>query len=741
VDGDDEIALLAKAVGDAVHRTTAASERATHEHRRFTALFQRSLDAVLMIEDGRVVEANRAAHDLLGTGLTGRQYVDLLPAPSGSRAAIRSHASPTSPARELALAGVDGQLIPVEIREIVMAIDGRDCLAVLIKDLREVRAAEREQRLLASVIDSTSDLVLILDVRGRPHSANGALRLALGRDPAEDWAADLMPPEQRERFRLVLEGARSNPWRGEAILAGIGPLPVSAVAFPIHDHQGEATHLALVMRDMRAEVEREAALHAAREEAEAAAKAKASFLAVMSHELRTPLNGVIGMASLLDRTPMSTTQADYVRTISVCAEGLLAQINDVLDLTRLESDGVVLEHLPIDVRTLAEDVLGICAPRAAEKGLELILDAPALPTVEGDPSRLRQALVNLVGNAVKFTPTGHVLLRIRHEPGRLQLAVEDTGIGMAPEVLKRLFTPFVQADESMTRRFGGTGLGLAISRRLVRLMGGDIAVHSATGSGSCFTISLPMSGGGVTPPANLRGLRVLVIDHRPAVAAAQAGLLTSCGAVVRRADRSTAPMPGEILLAAGDHPGTRALLAEVGGVGTVPLGYAEQLPPNIRLLHRPVRLMALQNALTTATPVPTPATATPASTGRPVVLVVEDNETNRLMVRAMLELTNCDVVDADNGLQALERLRTQRFDVVLMDGQMPILDGFEAVRQWRDIEKAEGRPRTPVVALTAMAMAGDDARCTAAGMDDYLTKPFTVDRLTAVIRRWVGHGA
>ena len=737
VDGSDEVTILAQTVVATLARATRAAAEATLEQRRFAALFQRSGDGILIIERGQVVEANRSAMVLFGPQIIGQSYDDILPVPSGRQTVIRSHGSPTAPSRDLVLRGAQGHPLPAEIREAAIDIDGRDCLAVLIRDLREQQAAEREIRLLASVIDSTSDLVLILTADGQPHVANAALRRIQTQESTGSWGQDLFASAHQEAMTGHLRTSLQEPWRGDALL--VGNLPVSAVAFPIHDNLGKATHLALVMRDISREREREAAITRAREEAEQAAEAKANFLAVMSHELRTPLNGVIGMTSLLARTVMNPVQTDYVRTIADCADGLLHQINDVLDLSRLDAQAINFERIAVDVRAIVEEALAICTPKAAEKNLELGFIGGRLVPREGDPNRIRQILVNLIGNAVKFTTSGHIAVRATDMvDGHLRLSVEDTGIGILPEIQAHLFTPFVQADSSMTRQFGGTGLGLAISRRLARQMHGDITVSSLVGRGSTFTLTLPlMVTGAPAVPADLRHRTFRLWEAHPLATEVLQDLLGACGATVRTSDLTTEDLSGEITLIAVEHLISTKFPGRVRMIAVAPLGFHGEVPAGIPVIHRPVRLATLQDALvagdTAALPAPSPEDPHALH-----ILVVDDNATNRSMVQAMLELNGAVVTEAADGQQALTLLARHRYDLVLMDGQMPVLDGFEAVRRWRAVESRESRPRTAIVALTALALSGDDARCRMAGMDDYLTKPFTVSRLADMVRKWTG---
>jgi CheY-like chemotaxis protein len=375
----------------------------------------------------------------------------------------------------------------------------------------------------------------------------------------------------------------------------------------------------------------------------------------MSHEIRTPMNGVLGMAELLARSELNAKQKMFTDIIVKSGNALLTIINDILDFSKIEAGKMTLEQVDVDVRELVEEVTGLLAGQARDKGLKLGFEIdPAVPSaVTGDPVRIRQVLINLVGNAVKFTERGEVAISVqrmdaateaaRGHDCRLSFSVRDTGIGLSPEACEKLFQPFTQADGSTTRRFGGTGLGLAISRRLVGMMGGEIGIESTLELGSRFWFELRLE------------------------------------------------------LAAQAH-------------GAAP----ETAPPDSGE-HR--------------TPLP----------GR--VLLVEDNGVNQEIGMAMLQAMGCEVDLAADGREAIEATRSKAYDLVLMDCQMPDVDGFEATRAIRAREReqsgSKAARRLPIVALTANAMSGDREQCTAAGMDDYLSKPFTQAQLRAVIQTWV----
>ena len=382
----------------------------------------------------------------------------------------------------------------------------------------------------------------------------------------------------------------------------------------------------------------------ARDAAEAASRAKDEFLANMSHEIRTPMNGILGTLQLLQETEMKPSQQEFVRIAHTSAEGLLGILNDILDFSKIEARKLVLESIPVALRTMVEELTHLLARPAAEKGIVLSAEIdPALPALLlGDPTRIRQVISNLLTNAIKFTEGGRVTVRVvcaanYGSRAALRIEVTDTGIGIAKEKQAALFQSFTQADGSTTRKYGGTGLGLAIVRQLVLLMGGELGVESSPGHGATFWCALELP----------------VAEGMPQ-AAAQTG---------------------------------------------------QEAPPEVGLSGR--------------------------------VLLVEDNKVNQMVAMKMLTGLGFEVAVAENGELALQALGQQRFAVVLMDCQMPVLDGYAATMAWREIEKREGRARTPIIAMTAHAMEGDRDKCLAAGMDDYLAKPVQKEALAAKLRQWL----
>ncbi len=607
-----------------------------------------------------------------------------------------------------------------------------------------------------------------------------------------------MPDFWREMQRVVNE---TGVWRGEVCnRAKDGRLYwTDTTVLGVRGKHGEIETRIRLCTDITARKQAELALSESvvqltveRDLARDAERVKAEFLATMSHEIRTPLNAVIGFSNLLSDTSLTEEQAEFVRTVRTSAESLLCVINDILDFSKIEADKLTIEQVPFDLVTVAEDVAELLSTQADIKSLDLVIeceaDAPTL--LVGDPVRVRQVLINLAGNAVKFTSAGYVRIAIRSTRDPASglavplVEISDTGIGIPPEKLSSLFQRFSQVDASTTRKFGGTGLGLAISRRLVEMMGGETGVRSQPGHGSVFWFTLGSSKLDVAAhepvPEALLSTTALVITASDAIGGTLSNWLSERG--LRCVRSETIDQTIEALESA-KQSGTvvRTLIID----RLLPDGTAEQLaqraaplladqphalivlvrpsehaeiPPGVfdALVLKPLaRRTSLQKALLQAVrandpsavvePKPGSALSTSRATPQPDsaivrhVLVAEDNLINQRLAAHLLRKFGCELVFASNGLEVVEAARRTRFDLILMDCQMPEMDGFEATAE---IRRCETRgDRVPIVALTANAMQGDRERCLAAGMDDYLTKPIRPEELRAMLERWATAGA
>jgi PAS domain S-box-containing protein len=652
-------------------------------------------------------------------------------------------------------------------------------------DITESKMAEEKIARQKLLLDATSRMAR---VGGWEHDlANGHLywsdmvfhihELPVSDIPPVDRAWDLYPPGTREAVDAASAAAIENglPFEFELpFVAADGRHRWVHTMCQPQMKDGRCIRLIGAMQDITAVREAAENLTLAKEAAEAASVAKAEFLANMSHEIRTPLNGLIGMTGLLLESELQSEQREYAEIARSSGEALLALVNNVLDLSKIDSGHLELECIDFDLRGAIDEAIDAVTLNASEKRIELLVDIDlnCPVTVRGDSMRLRQILLNLLSNAIKFTVRGDVTLSVAPAPappGRLALdfEVKDQGIGLTAAQIGKLFVPFTQADASTTRRYGGTGLGLSICRRLVEAMGGHIGVESQPGVGSSFKFRVVLEPGAKAasgPPRRFATpLHALIVDDHPVSRRILSNQLGSWGVKVTTAATALDGLNRWQALSAGgeapqvaildqqlpDHDGTwlaqqiraldatgrchlvllSSLTSQLNGPGSAPFIRAISKPVKSEVLYR-----TLEEALGGARERP-PETDHDTLTTRGLrILLVDDNVVNQKLGQKLLTRMGCEVTQAVNGLEALDALRQQVFDAVLMDCQMPLMDGYEATRILRQPESGMLDPEVPVIALTAHALSGDRDRCLAAGMNDHIAKPIDPKRLLEVLQ-------
>lgn len=653
-----------------------------------------------------------------------------------------------------------------------------------------IDALHHKEEQIRAVMDNLLDCILTIDVKGIVRSANPALAHVLGYAPEEvigRHISMLMPEPHRSGHDGYLEHYLRT---GKARVIGIGceveglhkdgrliPLELTVNEYTVCDE-----HLFIgTLRDIRERKRFVAELTQARADAEQASRAKSAFLATMSHEIRTPMNGVIGMVEVLTRSRLTEHQAELVRTIRESASALLGIIDDILDFSKIEAGRLEIEQAPLSVADLVEGIGNSLLPVAARKGVDLSLFiTPDLPEqVLADDVRLRQVLYNLIGNAIKFSAgrpdqRGQVSIRIdvaQATPLRVAVTITDNGIGMAPETLDHLFTPFTQAEVSTTRRFGGTGLGLAICKRLVELMDGEITVASKPGHGSTFTLTLPFEVAAAQPVhalPDVSGLNCIVVDNPDLQTSAVHIYLEHAGARVQLAADAAAAArmvasqaaPVVVIQDAGRArpvidaafaavPHARHLFIIRGRRRRLRMEAADMVTLDGDLLRRQALLRAVAVAAGRASPeiphdgtaenmageqVSPPTVADARKQGR-LILIAEDDDINQKVILQQLALLGYAAQVADSGVEALRLWRAGDYALLLTDLHMPEMDGYTLAETIRR-EEADRR-RMPILALTANALRGEANRALAAGMDEYLTKPVQLQRLRDALEKWL----
>jgi two-component system, sensor histidine kinase and response regulator len=793
--------------------------------RAFRTLFAESSEAYLLLVGDRIVDCNKTALSMLGAmreEVTGLSPVELSPAqqPDGIASSVKAkemigRAYAQGGARfEWVHRRKNGVEFWVEVVLTAVPLDDDPALLVTWRDITERKRIEISQgadrNLLQALINALPDRIYAKDILGQFTLNNAAHLRALGvatqQEALGKTDADFRSPEIAARSLAddmqVLNTGEPIVNREETQDNRDGTQNyVLATKVPLKDRLGRTVGLVGVSRDITARRRAEEVLRTTNQqleettrdaqrlarEAAQASVAKSEFLANMSHEIRTPMNGVIGMTGLLLDTDLNEEQRQYAEIVRASAESLLAIINDILDFSKIEARKMELETLDFDLRSTVEGAAELLSPKAYEKGLRLAgIIAPDVPGfLRGDPGRLRQVIVNLAGNAVKFTERGEVVIRVTLEgqdadTATLRFTVTDTGIGIAPPQLDRLFRPFTQVDGSTTRRFGGTGLGLAISKQLVDLMGGRIGAESTEGQGSVFwfTVTLQKPPADVERPtfpvADVAGSRVLVVDDFAANRQLVVALLTAWGCqagevsdardavgVLRAAAQAGQPYDAAVLdmqmpymdgLMLGRLIKSDPLVASTALIMMTSLGQrgdAQEVQEIgfVAYLTKPVRHHHLHDCLALAlgrksAPGPQPMLITrhtiaeaQAKRSRVRILLAEDNPVNQRVALAMLRKIGYQAEAVKSGVEVLAALASSRFDLVLMDCQMPDMDGYEATREIRKL--APPLRDVPVIALTANAMEGDRERCLSAGMNGYIAKPVTAGAIADVLERWL----
>jgi two-component system sensor histidine kinase/response regulator len=783
-----------------------AEEKLRDSESKHRVLFEDSADATLLVGEHGFMDCNLAALEMFGyatvADLTALHPADLSPAnqPDGTPSRAGSN-------QRIATAFLNGknrfewlhrrkngEVFPADVCLTALTLRGQRALLATVRDITERKHAEASLRSseeqFRQLVDSIREVFFVLtpepirvaylspayeEIWGRPRQAVY--------DRAAAWIEPVHPHERAgvgSYFERLMQGIQSE--MSYRIERPDGSFRwIHARGFPVNDAKGKLVRVVGIAEDVTERVCAEAELVDAKEAAESANRAKSEFLANMSHEIRTPMNGIIGMTDLVLATELNPEQAEYLHMVKGSADALLTLLNDILDFSKIEAGKLELDYVSFNLRKSLSEVVKTLAVKAQQKGLEFIFDvAPGVPAnVFGDPARLRQVLVNLVGNSIKFTARGEIEVSVQTEAQSvegtiLRFSVRDTGIGIPADKHDRIFGAFSQADSSTTRKYGGTGLGLSIAGQLVGLMGGKLWVESEAGKGSAFYFTVQFGPEVAALPTKLpdifqlAGVPVLVVDDNatnrriledslirwemiPTVVAGAAAAIQA----LQHAHASGAQLP--LVL-------TDAHMPDIDGFGLIEMIRQDRSLSSVRIvmlasggergeaarcrklgvaayLSKPFDRLELRDVLLhvlardPAKPENTALVTRHAlQEQRPSlsVLVVEDNAVNQRLISRVLAKRGHRVVLAQNGREALEALEKQPFDIVLMDLQMPEMDGFEATRLIREKEKASGA-HLAIIALTAHAMKGDEERCLASGMDGYVTKPINLEELFSVI--------
>ncbi len=812
----DEIGDLATIFNEMIdHRKRAEEDlRRTIEFR--DKVMQSTTNAICVLDvDGRFTLVNRRTCDISGyeaSELLGAFYTKLIPpaalADVASRFAAVVRVGVTVASAETPTLRKDGRVVTITYSNTPLYKDGKIVGVVgTAEDITERKRAQedlnRTLSLLTATLDSTADGILVVDRHGKIVSYNRRFldmwqlpeSIAAMGDDAQALGAVRSQLENPEEFLRKVRQLYDDPAAESFDLLHFRDGKVFERYSRPQRLGDEIGGRVWSFRDVTQQKVAEAEIHRARDEALRVSAARSEFLANMSHEIRTPMNAILGLSGLLLDTQLTAEQAEFALTVRSSAESLLGLVNDILDFSKIDAGKLSIESIPFDLEAAAGEALDLMSSAARQKGIDLVFRyQPGIARdVIGDPGRVRQVLTNLVGNAIKFTACGHVLVDVGAEPrddggARFRFRVMDTGIGIPPEAQERIFQKFVQADASTTREYGGSGLGLAISKQLVELMKGEIGLQSCPGEGSTFWFALPLR---IDPaakprplpqPAEREAMRVLVVDDSepsrrvlaeqldrwglrctPAASGAQAlqALAEGAGAgqpfqialldmdmpegdgeALARAIKADGMLAGTvlILLSPGGQMGSLERIAEAGFAAVVTKPVRPSLLQEALLAAWAARSHGQRAALITrhdvaARRAKAPRDRKPGATVQARVLVVEDNPVNQRVTHLMLDGMGCRIDVAADGREAVTMVGRIPYDVVFMDCQMPELDGYEATRQIRRAEN--GARRVPIIALTAHAMQSDRDRCLAAGMDDFIAKPIRREQLHAALECWM----
>ncbi len=806
--GDEQVAFYS------IYRDITERKRAENAIRqseeRYRTLFSDSIDAILLAgPDGKIIDCNQAALDMWGYSKDEMMHLEAshLYADPADRVKFKLAIEKTGSVKdfEIKYRKKDGTIMEcLESSTLRVAEDGSVFGYMgIMRDVTEKKRIEAEllrtSNFLQNVLDSSIDGITVTDLRGKIISFTPKTSEMLGFEQEEVMGKEvyfLYGKGKDDAKAIMRELSAKGELRNhemQLIKKGGELIDINTSASLIRDEKGEVIGTLGVFRDITERKLMFEELRQAKDEAEAASSAKTDFLATMSHEIRTPMNAIIGMADLLRETPLTPEQQQYVQVFSSAGENLLNVINDILDISKVEAGHLELESIDFDLKEIVEKTCDVLAIRAHELGLELICRmSPDVPIhLIGDQGRLRQVLMNLIGNALKFTEEGEIFLQVGiqdsdapaqgEEEIKLHFSVFDTGIGIPEKKLDLIFDSFTQADSSITRKHGGTGLGLTISKMLVDLMGGKIWVESKEGHGSTFHFTAKFQlqrepkETVKEEPIDLEGLKALIVDDNATNRAILREMVSGWGAVVKEKEDGRRGLeelkrafdsgnPYDLLL-------VDSLMPDIDGFKTVEGIRSDLNIPDMTImmltsdrrshdisrcnklgiacyLVKPVKSLELREAISiavgkskaaigkaTVSKPPAPEELPPVH-----ILLVEDTEDNVLLIKSFLKKTPCSLDFAENGQIAVDKFKAGKYNLLFMDMQMPVMDGYTATKQIRDWEKENRLAPTPIVALTAHATKEEAQKSLDAGCNAHLTKPIKKVKLIEAIRDYAASG-